>query len=117
MNDKWYSYQCIKVFHLGNLFMIPTGLRTRHFFLKKNKNWKNTKNCSKIAKKSLFFPLFGEKSFLTYGLGEKEALRPTPKWNTRFYLAFSIRAYTADVYTQSTDLLSFSDVVITHENM
>ena len=29
---------------------------------------------------------------LTYGLGEKEARRPTPKWNTRFYLAFSIRA-------------------------
>ena len=31
-------------------------------------------------------------NLLTYGLGEKEARRPTPKWNTRFYLAFSIRA-------------------------
>ena len=29
---------------------------------------------------------------LTYRLGGKEARRPTPKWNTRFYLAFSIRA-------------------------
>ena len=29
---------------------------------------------------------------LTYCLGEKEARRPTPKWNTRFHLAFSIRA-------------------------
>ena len=34
----------------------------------------------------------GQKMTLTYGLGEKEARRPTPKWNTRFYLAFSIRA-------------------------
>ena len=33
-----------------------------------------------------------QKSALTYHLGEKEARRPTPKWNTRFYLAFSIRA-------------------------
>ena len=30
--------------------------------------------------------------YLTYGLGEKEARRPTPKWNTRFYLTFSIKA-------------------------
>ena len=29
---------------------------------------------------------------LTYRLGGKEARRPTSKWNTRFYLAFSIRA-------------------------
>ena len=36
--------------------------------------------------------LYRELFDLTYGLGEKEARRPTPKWNTRFYLAFSIRA-------------------------
>ena len=31
--------------------------------------WKNPKNCSKITKKSLFFPLFGKKSFLNRTLG------------------------------------------------
>ena len=31
-------------------------------------------------------------NFLTCLLGEKEARRPTPKWNTRFFLAFSTRA-------------------------
>ena len=28
---------------------------------------------------------------LTYRLGGKVARRPTPKWNTRFHIAFSIR--------------------------
>ena len=44
-------------------------------------------NCHERISKSVI-PLI----YLTYGLGEKEARRPTPKWNTRFYLAFSIRA-------------------------
>ena len=32
--------------------------------IEKKKNEKNPINCSKISKKSLFFPLFGKKSFL-----------------------------------------------------
>ena len=41
---------------------------------------------------ALRMTFFVNRKDLTYGLGEKEARRPTPKWNTRFYLAFSIRA-------------------------
>ena len=41
------------------------------------KSWKeklkNPKNCSKIAKKSLFFPLFGKKSFLNRTLGLRKS--------------------------------------------
>ena len=36
--------------------------------------------------------IFAWKLSLTCLLGEKEARRPTPKWNTRFFLAFSMRA-------------------------
>ena len=35
--------------------------------------WKNLKNCSKITKKSLFFPLFGKKSFLNRTLGLRKS--------------------------------------------
>ena len=38
--------------------------------LKKNEN---SKNCSKITKKSLFFPLFGKKSFLNRTLGLRKS--------------------------------------------
>ena len=34
---------------------------------------KNSKNCSKIAKKFLFFPLFGKESFLNQTLGPKKS--------------------------------------------
>ena len=34
---------------------------------------KNPKNCLKIAKKSLFFPLFGKKSFLNQTLGLRKS--------------------------------------------
>ena len=34
---------------------------------------KNPKNCSKIAKKSLFFPLFGKEFFLNRTLGPKKS--------------------------------------------
>ena len=34
---------------------------------------KNPKNCSKITKKSLFFPLFGKKSFLNRTLGLRKS--------------------------------------------
>ena len=37
------------------------------------KNWKTPVNCSKIAKKSLFFPLFGKKSFLNRTLGLRKS--------------------------------------------
>ena len=40
---------------------------------KMKKEMKNPKNCSKIAKKSLFFPLFGKKSFLNQTLGLKKS--------------------------------------------
>ena len=43
------------------------------------KKRKNPKNCSKITKKSLFFPLFGKKSFLNRILGlRKSFLNQTP---------------------------------------
>ena len=34
---------------------------------------KNPKNCPKITKKSLFFPLFGKKSFLNRTLGLRKS--------------------------------------------
>ena len=37
------------------------------------KNEKTPKNCSKITKKSLFFPLFGKKSFLNRTLGLRKS--------------------------------------------
>ena len=41
---------------------------------KNSPNWgKNPKNCSKITKKSLFFPLFGKKSFLNRTLGLRKS--------------------------------------------
>ena len=35
----------------------------------------------------------------------------------RLYVLMVSSQYTANVYTQTTDLLLFSDVVITHENV
>ena len=69
---------------LGNLFMILIGLRLNNFFKKyklncglsnkkEGKNWKKPKNCSKIAKKSLYFPLFGKKTFLNQTLGLRKS--------------------------------------------
>ena len=65
--------------------MILTSLRLNYPFFKKyklncrisskmlkKKLWK-PKNCSKIAKKSLFFPLFGKKSFLNQTLGIRKS--------------------------------------------
>ena len=63
----------IKVFYLGNLFIILTGLELKYFFTKYKlncgisrqmlkKNWKNPGNSSKITKMSLLFPLFGKKN-------------------------------------------------------
>ena len=40
---------------------------------KVEKKLKTPKNCSKIAKKSLFFPLFGKKSFLNQTLGPRKS--------------------------------------------
>ena len=37
------------------------------------KKLKNLKNCPKITKKSLFFPLFGKKSFLNQTIGLRKA--------------------------------------------
>ena len=37
------------------------------------KNGKKPKNCPKITKKSLFFPLFGKKSFLNRTLGLRKS--------------------------------------------
>ena len=68
--------------YLWNLFMISTGLGLNYYVSLKNinwiaeswkRNWKNPKNCSKIAKKSLFFPLFGKKSFLNQTLGLRKS--------------------------------------------
>ena len=55
---------------------------------------KGSSEVTGILKRSKFhvYECSNKSIFLTYGLGEKEARRPTPKWNTRFYLAFSIRA-------------------------
>ena len=65
--------------------MILTGLKLKYLFLWNinwiveyqekfwKKNWKKPKNCSKIAKKSLFFPLLGKKSFLNRTLGLRKS--------------------------------------------
>ena len=65
--------------------MILTGLRLNKYFFKKyklncgisskkeGKKLKNPKNCSKIVKKSLFFPLFGKNSFLNRILGLRKS--------------------------------------------
>ena len=37
------------------------------------KKWKKPKNCSKITKKSQFFPLFGKKSFLNRTSGLRKS--------------------------------------------
>ena len=68
-----------------------------YFLRNKNKNlenweksWKKLKkpkNCSKIAKKSSFFPLFGKKSFLnqTLGLGNSFLNQTTCVLKNRLY--------------------------------
>ena len=65
--------------------MILTGLRLSKYFFKKyklncgisskkeEKYIKNPKNCSKIVKKSLFFPLYGKNSFLNRILGLRKS--------------------------------------------
>ena len=54
---------------------MKTKLRNIYIELWKVLNffWKNLKNCSKITKKSLFFPLFGKKSFLNRTLGLRKS--------------------------------------------
>ena len=37
------------------------------------------------------FVIYSPEILLTSGFSEKEPLRPTPEWNTRFFFAFSKR--------------------------
>ena len=74
-----------KLFYLGNLFMILTGLRLNKYFFKKyklncgissqklKKKLKKPYNCSKIVKKSLFFNIFRNFSFLNRTLGLRKS--------------------------------------------
>ena len=53
------------------------------------KKWNNPRNCCKIAKKSLFFPLFWKKSFLNRTLGLIKSF-----WNQTTYVCAKISVVT-----------------------
>ena len=75
-NNLYSSFSFRQSIHDSNWF------KTKLIFILRNinqiveswkKNWKNPQNCSKIAIKSLFFPLFGKKSFLNQTLGVRHS--------------------------------------------
>ena len=77
------------MYEVGNVDMLIFRLKVQSWIKAKNVL---QKVCQKCESRTISVYLIKKKMHLTYGLGEKEARRPTPKWNTRFYLAFSIRA-------------------------
>ena len=97
LNNVIKCFIKIQKYHDFNWF--KTKLRNIHWIVESFKIfWKKLKNCSKITKKSLFFLLFGKKTFLnrtlclrksllnqtTYVL--KKSVAPTIFLKSRFFL-------------------------------
>ena len=80
---KAYPFTCDTCGHGSSRLMDLKGWRTFPN--------QNILTYTKHVKMPFLTKMHGERILLTTGFREKEAWRPTPKWNTRFFFAFSKR--------------------------